>query len=1009
MAPSFLTSGFKAVKTHKSNTSKSSSVSSGRSRFSKALPAPPPVFDKLFSSSSASTPDKTANLPDLPSLPPPSSNLLDTASFSFVPSSNTAAYPSAGHGDAKPSTGLPTNATRHHLIPNIGSHASPTSPASSTTSVTSESLPLPPLPPQQPSRPIRRRPVASPASVTSPALSSQSLRSPASSAPLIASPTSQPLLSPLSPNVAFASAESTKAVEPAASTESAASAASAASTETAKPAVPPQLPDLPTHSTTPLGDLSASSTAASDLPLSPKQLQAPQPQASSSSSFPLSSSSPTLQELQIPIALSPPARQASPGAASISSILSAYTQSSAPVDRSSASEGTVSTNNSSLLTVSSPASAVKGGPDGQKDGDEVLTPLSYLLEEEYGVGDCQRRLTDDELYEHYRQYDQYEEDHASLDATSNVSNITSPPPPPRKDDDQEPQKGPQKEPQKEPQQLQALPPRTTSLSKPDPISKTVSPPGPKELPEVPEPAEAAAGRKTPEPLAALPSVSSSESPLWKRRSEKVDGGLVLPQLTLTSTPASAASAASTKPISTQQIGRKKLPAQPPHLSRPSLSPPRSPPTSPLPPPPPRSNLGGPHAQHSPLSTSSPTFAHLPSWVGLPSRDIRPSRQVTPALPSTPAAAEEAPAEASSKHVVSHSRSASNVVAKMGLSLTKLEAKVEHKLKRKDKDSKDVQDAKDVSSPSSSSSPLPPPSAKDLSSPSQKMPPLPPTPSHQRPPTPEYDEEECAKQQNGTAHGGVITAAVPSPAIGLVPASPATTTPSTTSPASMSGLGILSPSAPFTRMENGQVSPASSPRPTPPTSRSGLVGRDIRPAALEQKEQSKPFPERTSSRKESISTVTTAPIHYPDEEASVGEADSQVTIKAIPSLMREEGPMAAGMPPAFPGGYLAPVASDTVFAAPPPRASHYQCMHNHSDMFRDRNMNYPLSCQTCQTFDRSMRWRCKWCYLRICSGCRDVLQNEARGDLTRLMGILSQQPPVSENGHRQTDLPVIMEA
>ena len=162
--------------------------------------------------------------------------------------------------------------------------------------------------------------------------------------------------------------------------------------------------------------------------------------------------------------------------------------------------------------------------------------------------------------------------------------------------------------------------------------------------------------------------------------------------------------------------------------------------------------------------------------------------------------------------------------------------------------------------------------------------------------------------------------------------------------------------------------------------------------------------------------------YGNSVASVvSETGSQVTIKAVPQkngplaseangLDRYEPPAAAGdyfssrpkssasadmptapgMPPLFPTGYMTEaITPDTVFAAPPPSKIQFNCLQHHNDMFRDRNVNYALSCQACQTFERSMRWRCKWCYLRICSNCREALHTHAKHDLAQLINYIEE--------------------
>lgn len=60
-----------------------------------------------------------------------------------------------------------------------------------------------------------------------------------------------------------------------------------------------------------------------------------------------------------------------------------------------------------------------------------------------------------------------------------------------------------------------------------------------------------------------------------------------------------------------------------------------------------------------------------------------------------------------------------------------------------------------------------------------------------------------------------------------------------------------------------------------------------------------------------------------------------------------------------------------------------CFHRHRFMVPTSNVNYPLACQTCAREDAEDRFRCKFCYLRTCVACKDVLVQN-RGDLDALM-------------------------
>ncbi|TLD14123.1 uncharacterized protein PgNI_04639 [Pyricularia grisea] len=78
-----------------------------------------------------------------------------------------------------------------------------------------------------------------------------------------------------------------------------------------------------------------------------------------------------------------------------------------------------------------------------------------------------------------------------------------------------------------------------------------------------------------------------------------------------------------------------------------------------------------------------------------------------------------------------------------------------------------------------------------------------------------------------------------------------------------------------------------------------------------------------------------------------------------------------------------VLSGSVYKMRSLSRSQLNCFHRHRFMVPTSNTNYPLACQTCTRADSEDRFRCKFCYLRICSSCRDVLAQN-RGDLDALM-------------------------
>ncbi|KAJ2906206.1 hypothetical protein MKZ38_002631 [Zalerion maritima] len=79
----------------------------------------------------------------------------------------------------------------------------------------------------------------------------------------------------------------------------------------------------------------------------------------------------------------------------------------------------------------------------------------------------------------------------------------------------------------------------------------------------------------------------------------------------------------------------------------------------------------------------------------------------------------------------------------------------------------------------------------------------------------------------------------------------------------------------------------------------------------------------------------------------------------------------------------PVMPGTVVDSTPITAVHYQCFKQHKHFRQSPNTNCPLTCQTCQKRDTEMRWRCNWCALRVCRNCLDMLLGSNR-DLSLVM-------------------------
>lgn len=85
-------------------------------------------------------------------------------------------------------------------------------------------------------------------------------------------------------------------------------------------------------------------------------------------------------------------------------------------------------------------------------------------------------------------------------------------------------------------------------------------------------------------------------------------------------------------------------------------------------------------------------------------------------------------------------------------------------------------------------------------------------------------------------------------------------------------------------------------------------------------------------------------------------------------------------PLFPGG----TERFERIPAPPVLPSHLNCYQTHRRMLQSPNAQYPVPCSTCGVDDVEARWRCVWCYLRICGQCMELLDKTKRRDLSVLM-------------------------
>lgn len=84
--------------------------------------------------------------------------------------------------------------------------------------------------------------------------------------------------------------------------------------------------------------------------------------------------------------------------------------------------------------------------------------------------------------------------------------------------------------------------------------------------------------------------------------------------------------------------------------------------------------------------------------------------------------------------------------------------------------------------------------------------------------------------------------------------------------------------------------------------------------------------------------------------------------------------------------LQAIAPGTVLTPAPLKPNQVDCFANHYRFTPSKNDDHPLACQSCQLKDRSMRFTCAHCQVRICTDCRDVLMMNGR-DLNKLVEML----------------------
>ncbi|TEA13329.1 hypothetical protein C8034_v004557 [Colletotrichum sidae] len=86
---------------------------------------------------------------------------------------------------------------------------------------------------------------------------------------------------------------------------------------------------------------------------------------------------------------------------------------------------------------------------------------------------------------------------------------------------------------------------------------------------------------------------------------------------------------------------------------------------------------------------------------------------------------------------------------------------------------------------------------------------------------------------------------------------------------------------------------------------------------------------------------------------------------------------------FPLHMAEPPSPAMVYNALPVKNSMLDCYQEHKRMLRTRNRNYSLTCQSCHKADTEDRFKCEWCYVRICAACMRVFVDNNR-DLRKLL-------------------------
>ncbi|KAJ0298831.1 hypothetical protein COL516b_009633 [Colletotrichum fioriniae] len=93
---------------------------------------------------------------------------------------------------------------------------------------------------------------------------------------------------------------------------------------------------------------------------------------------------------------------------------------------------------------------------------------------------------------------------------------------------------------------------------------------------------------------------------------------------------------------------------------------------------------------------------------------------------------------------------------------------------------------------------------------------------------------------------------------------------------------------------------------------------------------------------------------------------------------------------FPMQGSEPPSPGMIYKALPLKESMLDCYVKHRTMDRTRNRNYALTCQTCGKADTEDRYKCQFCYVRMCASCLQIF-NSNRRDLRKLVAHLEGNP------------------